>query len=583
MQVLLDVLEADLEAALSGMGVDSALWRKVIGPARERTEGDVALPCFPFAKAVGQAPADIATALAARLGGHPALSEARASNGYLNLVADPAWMLEHVLSERPRVQGEEPLRLIEHTSANPNGPFHVGRARNAILGDTLVRLHRLAGHRVRAEYYVDDMGKQVGVLAWALEHLDAAQVDTLLAEREPADPKWAGKADHARVRWYQAAQLLRQEASEEEQARIESQIADLVHASEHGDTSVLESFEAAYGPVLEGMLETLARLGITFDAFTKESTFVVDGSVAAVMDELERLDIHGVAENGARFLDLGQRGLKGKTEFFYRRADGSSLYATRDLAYHRWKWTQADHLIDVLGEDHRLQAKQVGMTLAELGVEAPEVVFYSFIKLPEGKMSTRRGNVVFMDDLLEEASAQAADLVRGLRPDYDDDQVHEIAEAVAISAVRFNIIRVSPEKGFTFTWEDALSLDGGSAPFAMYAHTRACSIARRLADAGWAGAGAVALPDAPAPGLVDLLRVLAVHHDVLMQSVEQHRPHLFALHLLDLATAYNAFYRDCPVLVDGEVHATHAAVSERARQVLHDGLVGVGIVPLEQM
>lgn len=256
---------------------------------------------------------------------------------------------------------------------------------------------------------------------------------------------------------------------------------------------------------------------------------------------------------------------------------------TRDLAYHRWKWTQADHLIDVLGEDHRLQAKQVGMTLAELGVEAPEVVFYSFIKLPEGKMSTRRGNVVFMDDLLEEASAQAADLVRGLRPDYDDDQVHEIAEAVAISAVRFNIIRVSPEKGFTFTWEDALSLDGGSAPFAMYAHTRACSIARRLADAGWAGAGAVTLPDAPAPGLVDLLRVLAVHHDVLMQSVEQHRPHLFALHLLDLATAYNAFYRDCPVLVDGEVHATHAAVSERARQVLHDGLVGVGIVPLEQM
>jgi arginyl-tRNA synthetase len=154
---------------------------------------------------------------------------------------------------------------------------------------------------------------------------------------------------------------------------------------------------------------------------------------------------------------------------------------------------------------------------------------------------------------------------------------------VAISAVRFNIVRVSPEKGFTFTWEDALSLDGGSAPFAMYAHTRACAIARRLEAAGWAGAEQVVLPRSPAPGLVEILRLLAVHHDVLMQAVEQHRPHLFALHLLDLATAYNAFYRDCPVLDGGVVHDTHAAVSERARQVLHDGLVGVGIVPLEHM
>lgn len=583
MRILLEALDDDLEAAMSALGVDAALWRKVIGPARERAEGDVALPCFPFAKAVGQSPADIASALAERLGDHPALLEARASNGYLNLVANPAWLLEHVLAPPPRHDADGPLRLIEHTSANPNGPFHVGRARNAILGDTLVRLHRLAGHRVRSEYYVDDMGKQVGVLAWALKHLDEGRVNALLAEREAPDPTWETKADHARVRWYQAAQLLRQEAPEEEQALIEAEIADLVHASEHGDASVLASFEAAYGPVLDGMLETLSRLGITFDAFTKESTFVVDGSVAALMDELEALDIHGVADNGARFLDLGQRGLKGKTDFFYRRADGSSLYATRDLAYHRWKWTQADQLIDVLGEDHRLQAQQVGLTLAELGVEAPEVVFYSFIKLPEGKMSTRRGNVVFMDDLLEEATAQAADLVRGLRPDYDEAEVKAIAEAVAISAVRFNIVRVSPEKGFTFTWEDALSLDGGSAPFAMYAHTRACAIARRLEAAGWAGAEQVVLPRSPAPGLVEILRLLAVHHDVLMQAVEQHRPHLFALHLLDLATAYNAFYRDCPVLDGGVVHDTHAAVSERARQVLHDGLVGVGIVPLEHM
>lgn len=587
MQILLDAVSGDLEAALASVGVEGDLWRRVIGPARERKEGDVALPCFPFAKMVGRPPAEIAEAVAAAMDGHEALSEVRATNGYLNLVANPAWLAAQLLDDDgplgAPVAPEDGLVLIEHTSANPNGPFHVGRARNAILGDTLVRLNRLAGRNVRAEYYVDDMGKQVGVLAWALANLSEADVAAALSDRGDVDSTWAHKPDHARVRWYQAAQAIRsaQEGTPEGEA-IEKAIGTMVHASEHGDEAVLEAFEAAYTPVLEGMLETLGRLGISFDAFTKESTFVVDGSVAAIMDRLATLDIHGEADNGARFLDLGQRGLKGKTEFFYRRGDGSSLYATRDLAYHRWKWTQADRLLNVLGEDHRLQAKQVGLTLNELGESTPEVVFYSFIKLPEGKMSTRRGNVVFMDDLLEEAKAQAATVVRDLRPEYEEAQIDAISEAVATSAVRFNIIKVSPEKGFTFTWEEALSFEGGSAPFAMYAHTRACSISRKLEEAEPAVEGPSF--DGPMPdGLVDLLRVLAVHPDVLRNAVQQHKPHLFALHMLDLANAYNGFYRDCPVIVNGRAHALHAAVSERAREVLHAGLTGLGLVPLERM
>lgn len=587
MQILLDAVSGDLEAALASVGVKGDLWRRVIGPARERKEGDVALPCFPFAKMVGRPPAEIAEAVAAAMDGHAALSEIRATNGYLNLVANPAWLAAQVLDEGGPLSApaapEDGLVLIEHTSANPNGPFHVGRARNAILGDTLVRLNRLAGRNVRAEYYVDDMGKQVGVLAWALDNLSEADVSAALSDRGDTDSSWSHKADHARVRWYQAAQAIRsaQEGTPEGEA-IEKAIGTMVHASEHGDEAVLEAFEAAYTPVLEGMLETLGRLGISFDAFTKESTFVVDGSVAAIMDQLATLEIHGEADNGARFLDLGQRGLKGKTEFFYRRGDGSSLYATRDLAYHRWKWTQADRLLNVLGEDHRLQAKQVGLTLNELGEATPEVAFYSFIKLPEGKMSTRRGNVVFMDDLLEEAKAQAATVVRDLRPEYDEAQIDAISEAVATSAVRFNIIKVSPEKGFTFTWKEALSFEGGSAPFAMYAHTRACSISRRLEEAEPAAEGPSF--DGPMPdGLVDLLRVLSVHPDVLRNAVQQHKPHLFALHMLELANAYNGFYRDCPVIVDGRAHPLHAAVSERAREVLHAGLTGLGLVPLERM
>ena len=476
--------------------------------------------------------------------------------------------------------------MIEHTSANPNGPFHVGRARNAILGDTIVRLNRLYGNNVRSEYYVDDMGKQVAVLAWALANLDAEEVEKILSDREPVNEMWKNKPDHSRVRWYQAAQVLRGDDSKKDE--IEKAIGEMVHASENGDHEVLLSFENAYQPVLDGMLETLNRLRINFDEFTKESIFVTNGDVSNIMQKLSTLEIHGIAENGAEYLDLGARGLKGKTEFYYKRGDGSSLYATRDIAYHIWKYTQCDKLINVLGEDHKLQSKQVSMTLNELGHDTPEVLFYSFIKLPEGKMSTRKGNVVFMDDLLEEAKAHAAEVVKEIRTDYSDEQISHIAEAVGTSAVRFNIIKVSPDKGFTFRWEEALSFDADSAPFIMYSHTRSRSIAKKCSDLGveYQPGDAAIISQNPSnipDSMFELLRAMATHNDALMKSVEQNRPNLFANQLLNLANHYNGFYRDCKVISNDEVNQTYLAVSEIASGLLRSGMIGLGIEPLERM
>ena len=419
MQILRELVEPLIQTALNELGIEGDFWRKALGPSREKAQGDLSLPCFPFAKQLGKNPVDIAEELSKMLADKVA---SNAVGGYLNFKADPNWLCNKVLSGSKKEETCDVL--IEHTSANPNGPFHVGRARNAILGDTLVRLNRLYGNNTRAEYYVDDMGKQVAILAWELQNLDADRVDEILQDSEGLNPRWRGKPDHETVRWYQAAQSLRTGG---EDPSIEDEIGKLVHASENGDDSVLVQFESAYKPVLDGMLITLSRLGIEFDTFTKESKFVVDGSVAKLMSKLEQLEIHDTAENGAHFLDLGQRGLKGKTEFFYQRSDGSSLYATRDIAYHMWKWRQCSKLINVLGEDHKLQAKQVGMTLQELGEKVPDVMFYAFIKLPEGKMSTRQGNVVFMDDLLEEAKAHAANVVRELRPDIDEEQVEIIS------------------------------------------------------------------------------------------------------------------------------------------------------------
>ena len=131
-------------------------------------------------------------------------------------------------------------------------------------------------------------------------------------------------------------------------------------------------FESAYQPVLDGMLETLGRLGIHFDRFTKESLFVINGDVANLMDELGGLDINGVAENGAQFLDLGQRGLKGKTEFFYRRATVLPCTPRETSPTTDGSGRNATNSINVLGEDHKLQAQQVGLTLEELGERRPQ-------------------------------------------------------------------------------------------------------------------------------------------------------------------------------------------------------------------
>lgn len=589
MKLLQDMISPHLEHLLSAKGVKKATWESMLQPSREASQGDLTLPCFPFASVLRMAPQAIADELAASFPPLDALLSVSSVNGYLNFKAHPEWLANAILSDEIYVgnalenSGKTGERvLLEHTSANPNGPFHVGRARNAILGDTLVRLHRLHGDDVRAEYYVDDMGKQVGVLAWALENLGKEDVENLLSEREPPSERWADKADHQRVRWYQAAQLLRNDADEARKAEIEKEIGQLVHASEHGDVGVLESFESAYSPVLDGMLTTLSRLGISFDTFTKESTFVVNGTVSELMKTLDSLEISGTADNGAGYLDLGQRGLKGKTEFFYRRGDGSSLYATRDVAYHMWKWAESNRLVNVLGEDHKLQAKQVGMTLEELGQQRPNVLFYSFIKLPEGKMSTRRGNVVFMDDLLEEAHAQASAVVRELRPEYDDEKVAQIAEAVGAAAVRFNIIKVSPEKGFTFRWEEALAFEAGSAPFIMYAHTRACSIARRVVGLPVSELERPTVESMP-EGLVELLRLMCTHNDVIERSVREQKAHLFALHMLELANAYNGFYRDCPVVQNDKVDSFAFSISEMARELMRSGLEGLGITPIEEM
>jgi arginyl-tRNA synthetase len=591
---LIEVIRGAVRDALNEMGdEDPNTTLANFTTPRHANQGDVSLPCFALAKTMKKAPQEIASNLAEKL--TPVLTNMDGcgavsyEGGFCNFFVDVEWLagttIQHALSNPESVghfREPSPL-LIEHTSANPNGPFHVGRSRNAILGDTFVRMHRLAGDDVRAEYYVDDMGKQVGILAWALDNLDEVRVNEILTAAEMGEESsYPKKQDHQRVRFYQAANLLKSE-----DPTVESGVTELVQASEEADVETLAKFEAAYQPVLDGMLQTLARLGIEFDSFTKESQFIIDGSVDVIMAQLETSELHGIEENGAHFLELESRGVQGKsTKFFFRRGDGSSLYATRDIAYHQWKWGEAERLLNILGEDHKLQSKQVGIALDELDIQNPEVVFYAFTKLPDGKMSTRRGNVVYMDDLLDEAAERATQVVKEIREDLSEDELNAIGEAVGMSAVRFNIIRVSPEKGINFRWEDALSFESDSAPFIMYSHARACSISRRLKVAGhdvdalvakvedWSG-----LSDSAAA----LVKRIATFAEALNNSIVGQRPNFFSSYMLALATEYNRFYHDNHVMEEAGINSRNLALSETARTLIAAGCEGLGIIAVESM
>lgn len=570
--------------------------------------GDFAFACHPLAQALRRAPPEIARQVAASLS--PAAGVTFAPAGpYVNATVSGSALagegLDEVLAAGLRFGELAPTStrvLVEHTSANPTGPLHVGRARNPVIGDTVVRLMRKAGNRVETEFFVNDIGKQLVTLAWGVDHLTDEQLEGLPAklaelgapaedtqplENLKASVTHPGKVDHELVRFYQAAsKLARFDPS------VAAAVAEDVRRIESGDEEAMRRVRAPCNRVLEGIRASLSRLGADFDRFTFESDFIVSGAVGAVVDRLKDLP-QVQEEEGAFFVDLEPYGVTGRTaRFVFVRADGTTLYATRDVAYHLDKATRCDRGLNVLGEDQKLASKQVEAALDLLGSPwRPEPVFYAFVSLPEGKMSTRAGRVVSLDDLLDESVALARVEVEKRREDLDDAGRDRIAEAVGVGSVRYNIVRVQPEKGITFRWEEALNFEGNSAPFVQYAHARACSILRKagrpeLVDAperaarDGVGDRAAIFEDAPS---VKLLRMVARLPLIVEEAAETVRPHLVAGYAQELASTFNEFYRDTPVVGSGAAEGPRTALVAAARCALGSTLDLLGIQALTEM
>lgn len=538
--------------------------------------GDFAYPMFPLARIFKKSPTAIASDVKTILDSDQEFSSrfiSRAEGPYINIEIKPdvltSTVMTAIVSEDTSfgAHADKQRIILEHTSANPNGPLHVGRARNPIIGDTMARLLRARGYDVEVQYYVDDMGRQVMTLYWGVKHLKDNELPPM--ERD--------KKDYHYVRYYQKAnEIIKEDKS------LDSEILSYIREMEKGGP-VAEEVHRISSEVLDGMEMSLSRMGITIDRRVWESSFVKNGDVTALLDRLRQTE-YMVTDGSAEYLELESFGISGRsTRLYLTRSDGSTLYTTRDIAYHLWKLNNASRVIDILGEDHKNQSRMLTAALRILGEKnMPEVMFYSFVSLPEGRMSTRKGLVVYLDDLLDEAVERAMVEVRKKRPDLSEDDMRTISEAVGTAAVRFNIIKVYHEKNMTFRWEDALDFEGDSAPFIMYTYARASSILNNLDS-----------PERPSveyarhlvhPSELTLIRKMGDFPEVLEDSAENMRPNTMANYAIELASAFNQFYRDCPVLkAEGSKKKGRILLVHAFRTVMKRTMYCLGLAPLESM
>jgi arginyl-tRNA synthetase len=598
--------------------------------------------CFELAKKLGQKP----LALADQLVGAMDKSSfnliekvAPAGAGYINFHVNfakfSALTLKSVNAlgfEYGFVKTDKPKKIIvEHTSVNPLHPIHIGQARNPMLGDALARILQYRGHEVSRHYYIDDVGRQSSVVAYGYVKLGRpkptekadlfvgkiytvtsciVEINRLKKVREVAIVAHSAedlvKANKEIDEWMSIAVELKEKFPvlfEALTAKIgldenpEEEINRLNRAYEDGEPNAKQLIREVSDLCLEGFKETMKRVGVTYDSWDWESDFVWSTQVNDVLAKLKAsMFVHsekGVlefeAEKVVQVLDLKAKlGLSQNNEvppLTLGRADGTTLYTTRDIAYTLWKFKQAQKVINVIGMEQSLAQLQLKIALYAMGyseyAENLAHFAYNLVTLPGYKMSSRRGHYITFDDVLTEAVQRAYEEVSKRSPMLSEEEKLKIADFVGLGAVRYALVDVDSSKPVVFTWERVLNFETNSAPYVQYTHARACSILRKAARD----------PEKPAFELLteklerELILALAGFPDMFIEATEYLKPNMIADYTNALADKFNTFYNAYPVIKadSQELGDARIALTQAIKVVMHNSLNLIGVVAPEKM
>ena len=566
MQQFLDSIRAAL-AAETGLDADEL----IIESPRNPEHGDFAFPCFVLAKERKMAPPKIAAELCDAVNARLEGITGAAMGPYLNFTVERTLLAETIVS-RVNAEGDAygssdegagKTIVIDLSSPNIAKPMSVGHLRSTVIGAALQRMFDALGYETVGINHIGDWGSQFGKLVAAVKRW-GAEVDL---DQNPIEGLLK-----LYVRFHDEVD---DDPTLDEEARAAFRELE---SGEEGD--VRETWRRLTKLSLAEFDRTYARLGVSFDAVRGESFYepYLDQTVDRIVES-------GVTEesDGALIVDLTSFD-ENLAPCLLRKTDGTTLYATRDFAavFHRWETYHFQRCLYVVGADQRLHFKQIKLVLERMGLEwepSVEHIDFGMMRLPDGKMQTRKGRVVFLEDVLDRAVEEAARIMAEKNPEKGEDA--ETAEAVGVGAVIFNDFRRERVRDVEFRWEEALTFEGDTGPYLQYTHARLCSIERKAAAAG---EGADTPDWAALAGAAPLLLAMGRYGDVLRSATREAEPSLVAAYLLSLGREVNTWYGANRVLgEEAGVTAARLALVSSAKIVLANGLRMLGLHAPQEM
>ncbi len=567
MEALRRHLEEKAGKALEEMGAPGAVLSAEA--PRDLDFGDAALACFPLAKVLRKPPAALAADLASRLSPDEILEKVEAAGPYVNVrfrfSAMARSVLGGVLEGRPPYgpfpEGEKTV-VLDYSSPNIAKPFSVGLIRTTVIGAALYRIYAHAGWKTVGVNHLGDWGSQFGKVLAALE-------------------RWGDREELRRSPIRHTLELyVRYHKEEEKDPGLAERAREIFRKLEEGDPEVRALWKEITELSLREFQKTYDRLGITFDLVQGESFYepYLEETIQRVLDA-------GIAETsqGALVVRLGG---KDEPPCLLRKSDGTTLYLTRDLAavFHRWEKFHFDKCLYVVGGEQKLHFRQLKGVLKKMGVEWWDRVVhvpFGLIRFKDGRMSTRHGKVVFLDEVLDRAVEKVRGIIEEKNPGLEDKE--RIAEVVGVGAVVFNDLKNSRIKDVRFDLEEMLNFEGETGPYVQYAGARLSGILRNAAREGLEPAG----PGEDLSLLADareVVHALGSWGDSLGRALKENEPSQVTGYTVRLARSIHSYLHDHRVLgVEEPLSRARLLLVRAARRQLERGLGLIGVACPEEM